>query len=34
MTAILLTARFVLLGACGALVLLYLWLGYRSDPDE
>jgi hypothetical protein len=23
-------ARFALLGACGALVALYLWIGYRS----
>ena len=28
--AFLLWARFVLLGACGALVALYLWIGYRS----
>ena len=26
----LLWARFVLLVACGALVALYLWIGYRS----
>jgi lipopolysaccharide export LptBFGC system permease protein LptF len=28
--ALLLWARFVLLVACGALVALYLWIGYRS----
>ena len=28
--AFLLRARFVLLAACGALVALYLWIGYRS----
>jgi hypothetical protein len=28
--ALLLQARFVLLAACGALVALYLWIGYRS----
>ncbi len=28
--AFLLWARFVLLGAWGALVALYLWIGYRS----
>ena len=28
--AFLLWARFALLGACGALVALYLWIGYRS----
>jgi len=28
--AFLLWARFVLLVACGALVALYLWIGYRS----
>jgi len=28
--AFLLWARFVLLIACGALVALYLWIGYRS----
>ena len=28
--ASLLWARFLLLAACGALVALYLWIGYRS----
>jgi len=28
--ALLLWARFLLLVACGALVALYLWIGYRS----
>ena len=30
MIALLLWARFLLLMACGALVVLYLWIGYRS----
>jgi hypothetical protein len=34
MIAFLLWARFLLLAACGALVLLYLWIGYRSDSAE
>ena len=34
MIADLLQARFVLLGACGALVSLYLWIGYRSQRTE
>ena len=34
MIAILLWARFVFLFACGALVLLYLWIGYRSHMSE
>jgi len=28
--AFLMWARLALLGACGALVALYLWIGYRS----
>ena len=28
--AVLLWARFVFLAACGAVVALYLWIGYRS----
>ena len=31
MIALLLAARFVLLGACGALVSLYLWMGSQRD---
>jgi hypothetical protein len=31
MIGVLLLARFVLLLACGALISLYLWIGYRSD---
>jgi hypothetical protein len=34
MIAYLLWARFLLLAACGALVSLYLWIGYRSDSAE
>ena len=34
MIAHLLQARFVLLGACAALVSLYLWIGYRSHRAE
>ena len=34
MIAFLLWARFLLLAACGALVSLYLWIGYRSDSAE
>jgi len=30
MIALLLWARFVLLGGCGALVALYLWIAHRS----
>ena len=30
MIATLLWARFLFLLACGALVLLYLWIGWRS----
>jgi hypothetical protein len=29
--AFLLWARFGFLAACGALVALYLWIGYRSN---
>jgi hypothetical protein len=31
MIGVLLWARFAFLLACGALVSLYLWIGYRSD---
>jgi len=31
MIEMLLWARFVLLLACGALISLYLWIGYGSD---
>jgi hypothetical protein len=34
MIAFLLWARFVFLGVCGALVSLYLWMGYRSHRTE
>jgi hypothetical protein len=34
MIAYLLWARFVFLGACGALVSLYLWIGTRSHRAE
>jgi hypothetical protein len=34
MIAFLLWARFFFLGACGALVSLYLWVGYRSHRAE
>jgi len=34
MIAILLWARLFFLFACGALVLLYLWIGYRSHRAE
>ncbi len=34
MIAYLLWARFVFLAACGALVSLYLWIGYRSNRAE
>ena len=34
MIAFLLWARFFFLLAWGALVALYLWLGYRSDRAE
>jgi hypothetical protein len=34
MIAILLWARFLFLGACGGLVLFYLWIGYRSHKAE
>ena len=34
MIAFLLEARFVFLVACGALVSLYLWIGYRSHRTE
>jgi hypothetical protein len=34
MIALLLWARFVFLGVCGALVSLYLWIGYRSQRAE
>jgi hypothetical protein len=34
MIALLLRARFVFLIASGALVLLYLWIGYRSNRAE
>jgi len=34
MIAQLLQARFVFLGACGALVSLYLWIGCRSHRAE
>jgi hypothetical protein len=34
MIAFLLSARFFFLLACGALVLLYLWIGYRSNTAE
>jgi hypothetical protein len=30
MIALLLWARFLFLAACGGLVSLYLWIGYRS----
>ena len=30
----LLWARFLFLMACGALVVLYLWIGYRSRKAE
>ena len=30
MIAVLLWARFLFLTACGTLVVLYLWIGYRS----
>jgi hypothetical protein len=30
MIAFLLWARFLLFAACGALLLLYLWVGWRS----
>ena len=31
MIGVLLWARFVLLLACGALISMYLWIGYGSD---
>jgi hypothetical protein len=34
MIALLLWVRFLFLFACGALVLLYLWIGYRSHRAE
>jgi hypothetical protein len=34
MIALLLWARFLFLMACGALVALYLWIGYRSRKAE
>jgi len=34
MMAFLLSARFGFLLACGALVLFYLWIGYRSHSAE
>jgi len=34
MIALLLKARFVFLAASGALVSLYLWIGYRSHRAE
>jgi hypothetical protein len=34
MIAFLLSARFFFLGVCGALVSLYLWIGYRSHRAE
>jgi hypothetical protein len=34
MIALLLLARLVLLGVCGVLVSLYLWIGYRSHRAE
>ena len=34
MIAFLLSARFFFLLACGALVALYLWIGYRSHKAE
>jgi hypothetical protein len=34
MIALLLSARVVFFAACGALVSLYLWIGYRSRSTE
>jgi hypothetical protein len=34
MIAFLLWVRFIFLAACGGLVSLYLWIGYRSDRAE
>jgi hypothetical protein len=34
MIALLLWARFIFLMACGTLVVLYLWIGYRSRKAE
>jgi hypothetical protein len=34
MIALLLRARVLLFVACGALVALYLWIGYRSRRAE
>jgi hypothetical protein len=34
MIAFLLGARFLLLAACGALVSLYLWVGWRSRTTK
>ena len=34
MIALLLWARLLFLMACGALVALYLWIGYRSRKAE
>jgi hypothetical protein len=34
MIALLLWVRFLFLFACGALVSLYVWIGYRSHKTE
>jgi hypothetical protein len=34
MIAFLVGARFSFLAACGALVALYLWMGFRSHSAE
>jgi len=34
MIAFLLSARYFFLLACGVLIFLYLWIGYRSHTAE